>query len=178
MNYLQAHDELAKLGGYVMEKRGLVPMKGKGEVLTYWLNGTDSDCAIKKRNVVQSSKLRPLFSQPKLGGNSEQVSRRERKSPRMSIVPSDHLRNSFRERASISEPNHRRNSGNVFENGASNGGGDRPPDSPNFRQLTMDGSAFNNGSVTTLDSTTGKINLLIIKYSFLTNYHCTKISLI
>lgn len=33
----QCRDYLVKLGGYVIEERGLVYMKGKGEVLTYWL---------------------------------------------------------------------------------------------------------------------------------------------
>lgn len=27
------------LGGYIVEERGLVEMKGKGEVLTFWLQG-------------------------------------------------------------------------------------------------------------------------------------------
>ena len=91
-------------------------------------------------------KLRPLFSLPKLtggAGNSEQVTRRERKSPKMSLVPSD-VRHSFRERISA---DNRRHSGNIFENG------DRPPDSPScLRHPPLD-----NGSVTTLDSTTGTL---------------------
>lgn len=41
---------LLKLGGYTMEERGVVNMKGKGEVLTYWLTGA-SDNAIKRREV-------------------------------------------------------------------------------------------------------------------------------
>jgi class 3 adenylate cyclase len=32
---------LEELGGYHLEERGLVSMKGKGEVLTYWLKGKD-----------------------------------------------------------------------------------------------------------------------------------------
>ncbi len=127
-----------------MEKRGLVPMKGKGDVLTYWLNGT-TDKAIKRRKVENCMQLRPLFSLPKLtggAGNSEQVTRRERKSPKMSLVPSD-VRHSFRERISA---DNRRHSGNIFENG------DRPPDSPSLRHPQLD-----NGSVTTLDSTTGTL---------------------
>lgn len=33
----QCREYLVKLGGYVIEERGLVNMKGKGDVLTYWL---------------------------------------------------------------------------------------------------------------------------------------------
>nr|XP_006817693.1 PREDICTED: speract receptor-like [Saccoglossus kowalevskii] len=32
---------LDKIGGYKTEERGLIPMKGKGEILTYWLEGQD-----------------------------------------------------------------------------------------------------------------------------------------
>ncbi|CAK9253436.1 unnamed protein product, partial [Sphagnum jensenii] len=35
----QCRDYLVKLGGYIIEERGLVNMKGKGEVRTYWLKG-------------------------------------------------------------------------------------------------------------------------------------------
>lgn len=41
---------LLKLSGYTMEERGLVNMKGKGEVLTYWLTGA-CDNAIQRREV-------------------------------------------------------------------------------------------------------------------------------
>ncbi|CAH1793794.1 unnamed protein product [Owenia fusiformis] len=37
----QCQNLLSKLGGYTLEERGLVAMKGKGEVLTYWLTGED-----------------------------------------------------------------------------------------------------------------------------------------
>ncbi|CAG2116763.1 unnamed protein product [Medioppia subpectinata] len=33
----ECRDYLVKLGGYLIEERGLVPMKGKGQVRTYWL---------------------------------------------------------------------------------------------------------------------------------------------
>ncbi|CAG2169153.1 unnamed protein product, partial [Oppiella nova] len=33
----QCRDYLVKIGGYLIEERGLVPMKGKGQVRTYWL---------------------------------------------------------------------------------------------------------------------------------------------
>ena len=94
----ECNAELEKLGGYETEERGLVSMKGKGEVLTYWLNGT-KDGAIRKKKL-DYSKLRPLFSLPKLGvANSVETSRRDRRSPRMSMVSTD-IRQSFRDRNS------------------------------------------------------------------------------
>lgn len=39
---------LDELGGYQLEERGLVAMKGKGEVLTYWLIGEDKGCRMKR----------------------------------------------------------------------------------------------------------------------------------
>jgi class 3 adenylate cyclase len=46
----QCRDALDKVGGYVMEERGLVQMKGKGAVNTYWLVGA-TEKAIQKREV-------------------------------------------------------------------------------------------------------------------------------
>jgi class 3 adenylate cyclase len=93
----ETHEELEKLGGYEMEERGMVNMKGKGEVLTYWLNGTNDGAILKKKLDIESM-LRPLFSLPKLGvGTSVEMSRRDRRSPRMSMVSVD-IRQSFRER--------------------------------------------------------------------------------
>ena len=37
----QCRDNLLKLDGYEIEERGLVAMKGKGELLTYWVVGQD-----------------------------------------------------------------------------------------------------------------------------------------
>ena len=77
----ESHAELEALGGYNTECRGLVPMKGKGDVLTYWLNGI-RDGAIEPKKI-DYSKMRPLFSLPKLGVmNSAEMSRRDRRSPR------------------------------------------------------------------------------------------------
>ena len=91
----ECNAELVKLGGYLTEDRGLVNMKGKGEVQTFWLTGV-TDQAIKKKK--RDYTLRPLFSLPKLGVmNSEQVSRRDRRSPRMSTASTD-IRQSFREK--------------------------------------------------------------------------------
>lgn len=46
----QCKDALDKIGGYIVEERGLVQMKGKGEVETYWLVGA-TEKAIQKREV-------------------------------------------------------------------------------------------------------------------------------
>ena len=46
----QCKNVLDKLGGYVIEERGLVNMKGKGEVMTYWLVDA-TEKAIKRREV-------------------------------------------------------------------------------------------------------------------------------
>lgn len=46
----QCKTALDKLGGYIIDERGLVSMKGKGEVMTYWLVGA-TEKAIQKRDV-------------------------------------------------------------------------------------------------------------------------------
>lgn len=38
----QCKEKLDKLGGYLTEKRGIVNMKGKGDVITYWLIGKNA----------------------------------------------------------------------------------------------------------------------------------------
>ncbi|KAI5641792.1 adenylate and guanylate cyclase catalytic domain-containing protein [Phthorimaea operculella] len=50
------------LGGYITEPRGTIPIKGKGQVQTYWLVGT-TEKAIKKRHVDGEEK--PLFCRPR-----------------------------------------------------------------------------------------------------------------
>lgn len=71
----QCKDALDKLGGYITEDRGLVNMKGKGEVRTFWLEGAD-DKAIQRREV-DLGQLPPLFCRPrrspKLNTESRQV---------------------------------------------------------------------------------------------------------
>lgn len=73
---LQCKEALLKLGGYVIEDRGLVTMKGKGEVRTFWLTGA-TDNAIQKRDV-DLGELPPLFCRPrrspKLNNESRQPS--------------------------------------------------------------------------------------------------------
>ncbi|XP_012274988.1 receptor-type guanylate cyclase Gyc76C isoform X2 [Orussus abietinus] len=72
----QCKDALERIGGYVVEERGMVYMKGKGEVKTYWLTGA-TEKAIQKREV-DVGDLPPLFSRPrrspKLNSDSRQAS--------------------------------------------------------------------------------------------------------
>ncbi|XP_060656208.1 receptor-type guanylate cyclase Gyc76C-like isoform X1 [Drosophila nasuta] len=64
-------------GGYITEKRGLVSMKGKGEVVTWWLTGANEK-AIQKKHVDMTDMPPPLFSRPrkspKLNPDSRQPS--------------------------------------------------------------------------------------------------------
>ncbi|KAK3091527.1 hypothetical protein FSP39_020527 [Pinctada imbricata] len=46
---------LDSLGGYILEERGVVPMKGKGEVLTYWLTGEDKGHRIQRLSEIEDS---------------------------------------------------------------------------------------------------------------------------
>ncbi|KAF5298140.1 hypothetical protein FQA39_LY02564 [Lamprigera yunnana] len=72
----QCKQALDKLGGYVFEERGLVNMKGKGEVKTYWLLSA-TEKAIQPREV-NLGELPPLFCRPrkspKLNSDSRQAS--------------------------------------------------------------------------------------------------------
>lgn len=81
----QCKEKLDKLGGYITEKRGIVSMKGKGDVVTYWLIGRlhsffkqhnyycyfiiespgADECAIQKRNVDLRDLPPPLFCRPR-----------------------------------------------------------------------------------------------------------------
>jgi guanylate cyclase len=73
---LQCKEALDKLGGYIMEDRGLVNMKGKGEVRTFWLVGA-TEQAVQKREV-DLGDIPPLFCRPrrspKLNNESRQAS--------------------------------------------------------------------------------------------------------
>ncbi|CAB3242068.1 unnamed protein product [Arctia plantaginis] len=53
---------LDKIGGYVVEPRGTIPIKGKGQVQTYWLVSA-TEKAIQKRPV--EGEERPLFRRPR-----------------------------------------------------------------------------------------------------------------
>uniref|UniRef100_W8AIX8 Guanylate cyclase n=1 Tax=Ceratitis capitata TaxID=7213 RepID=W8AIX8_CERCA len=70
-------EALDKLGGYVTEKRGLVSMKGKGDVVTYWLTAA-TEKAIQKKPVDMTDMPPPLFCRPrkspKLNSDSRQPS--------------------------------------------------------------------------------------------------------
>ncbi|XP_063972285.1 receptor-type guanylate cyclase Gyc76C-like isoform X1 [Diachasmimorpha longicaudata] len=72
----QCKEALDKIGGYIIEERGLVHMKGKGDVKTYWLVGANEK-AIQKRDV-DVGDLAPLFCRPrrspKLNPDSRQAS--------------------------------------------------------------------------------------------------------
>ncbi|XP_067647261.1 receptor-type guanylate cyclase Gyc76C-like isoform X2 [Eurosta solidaginis] len=57
-------EALDKLGGYMTEERGLVSMKGKGEVVTYWLTGA-TEKAIQKKPVDMTDMPPPLFCRPR-----------------------------------------------------------------------------------------------------------------
>lgn len=73
---MQCKDALEKLGGYIMEERGTVSLKGKGDVTTYWLEGA-TEQAVQKREV-DLTELPPLFCRPrrspKLNNESRQAS--------------------------------------------------------------------------------------------------------
>lgn len=45
---------LEQLGGYYLEERGMVEMKGKGNQLTYWLVGEEKEVRKKRLAVTQS----------------------------------------------------------------------------------------------------------------------------
>ncbi|XP_055706306.1 receptor-type guanylate cyclase Gyc76C-like isoform X2 [Phlebotomus papatasi] len=60
----QCKQALDKLGGYVTEMRGLIPLKGKGEVITYWLIGA-TEKAIQRKPVDLEDMPPPLFCRPR-----------------------------------------------------------------------------------------------------------------
>ncbi|RXG53341.1 Receptor-type guanylate cyclase Gyc76C [Armadillidium vulgare] len=89
----QCKDALTNLGGYIIEERGYVEMKGKGAVLTYWLNAT-TEGAIKR--VDKSGPTMTFFQ--RLTDDGRELRRR---SPRLSID----IRTGERRTPSISRPN-------------------------------------------------------------------------
>lgn len=69
---------LDRLGGYQTVERGLVEMKGKGNVRTYWLVGEDhvyrlkrDECRAKRRDQQPGGKLRKSSKQRAVAGNKE-----------------------------------------------------------------------------------------------------------
>lgn len=73
---------LDKIGGYVINERGFVHLKGKGDVRTYWLVGVDED-AIARRSDMKD--LKPLFCRPRglQALSNEQQNLRRRASPKL-----------------------------------------------------------------------------------------------
>jgi guanylate cyclase len=73
----QCNELLNKLGGYITEKRGVIPMKGKGDVLTYWLVGM-----LFRENLVETSNYDNLFIPNRCNGerNPKEASRLPRSS--------------------------------------------------------------------------------------------------
>jgi hypothetical protein len=73
----ECNAELTRVGGFITEKRCLIPMKGKGDVLTYWLiDSTENNPAQHKPQ--DFTKLKPLFRPPKnlvisTGASSQEV---------------------------------------------------------------------------------------------------------
>ncbi|BES97780.1 Guanylate cyclase [Nesidiocoris tenuis] len=60
----QCKQALQKIGGYEIEPRGEVEMKGKGRVQTYWLVGA-TETAIRRREVDIDDLDQPLFCRPR-----------------------------------------------------------------------------------------------------------------
>lgn len=73
---MQCKQALDKLRGYIIEERGIVHMKGKGDVKTFWLVGA-TERAVQRREV-NLAELPPLFCRPrkspKLNNESRQAS--------------------------------------------------------------------------------------------------------
>lgn len=73
---VQCKEALDRIGGYITENRGPIHMKGKGEVVTYWLIGA-TERAVQRREV-NLGDLPPLFCRPrrspKFNSESRQLS--------------------------------------------------------------------------------------------------------
>lgn len=59
----QCKEALDRIGGYIVERRGVIQLKGKGEVITYWLVGA-TERAVQRREV-NLGDLPPLFCRPR-----------------------------------------------------------------------------------------------------------------
>lgn len=60
----QCKAALDRIGGYITESRGLIQLKGKGEVQTYWLIGA-TEKAVQRREVDVGDLPPPLFCRPR-----------------------------------------------------------------------------------------------------------------
>ena len=70
---------------YVTEERGLVEMKGKGSVTTYWLVSATDKVPIKKKPV-QPMALKPFFRTPK-NLNPATAATSNNHTPEVCIIP-------------------------------------------------------------------------------------------
>ncbi|XP_011864194.1 PREDICTED: guanylate cyclase 32E-like [Vollenhovia emeryi] len=61
----QCKEALDKIGGYKIEDRGFVEMKGKGTVKTYWLTGATVTHRRNTENSNEDENLPPLFCRPR-----------------------------------------------------------------------------------------------------------------
>ncbi|KAL8591926.1 hypothetical protein ACOMHN_039979 [Nucella lapillus] len=99
----ECRDILEKLGGYTLEERGFVNMKGKGNVLTYWLTGENPDvrkARLRRHNRLQlpgSSDVSELLCSPPYSVSSH--------SPTPCLRPSHYINTSPHHSHSPS-PNH------------------------------------------------------------------------
>ncbi|XP_068223706.1 receptor-type guanylate cyclase Gyc76C-like isoform X3 [Palaemon carinicauda] len=75
----ECKNALERLGGYEIEERGLVTMKGKGEVLTFWLNAALPSAVQRKPGNIEPAQ--PFLSQTN-GCDNEY----RRRSPRLSSI--------------------------------------------------------------------------------------------
>ncbi|OQR75509.1 hypothetical protein BIW11_08371, partial [Tropilaelaps mercedesae] len=71
----QTKTVLDSIGGFLLERRGLVKMKGKGEQLTYWLEGHHDGPSRRKEQF--SAPLTPLFNGPQGGQAAGSPDRRQ-----------------------------------------------------------------------------------------------------
>ena len=74
----ECNAELTNIGGFKTEERGLTNMKGKGDVMTYWLLGTTDQNPIISKPDFSKPTLRPFFKNPKnlvthAGSSSQEV---------------------------------------------------------------------------------------------------------
>lgn len=60
----QCKASLDRIGGYVTESRGRIQLKGKGEVVTYWLTGA-TEKAVQRREFDIRDLPPPLFCRPR-----------------------------------------------------------------------------------------------------------------
>ncbi|XP_067206722.1 receptor-type guanylate cyclase Gyc76C-like [Linepithema humile] len=61
----QCKEALDKIGGYKIEERGFIEMKGKGTVKTYWLTGATVTHRKNTENFNMDENLPPLFCRPR-----------------------------------------------------------------------------------------------------------------